>query len=367
MYCGHCGSEIPAASPFCRTCGAPTEHNRDVVADTPEGEMYPLLAAANLLRIRRQWEEATAKCIEVLRKYPNNASAHSLLGDICRDQSLLRDAAEWYKLALELDPSSRSDRIKLDRLADALYQNGESKPLPAAPKDLAAGFPLKRILREWLDAAQLNRPVGVGMAIAAVVLAMALLGVLAVQRTAPPPMGGSFEIPLHRRQTRAAVQPAARPAPTAPAPTPAPAQVPAEYGRREAAILAQVRQAAAGAPVPFTVEWVAIDPRDNSLALTLGLPAEHDQQATRNSVMTACASALQAAQRTDSQLTAYEVRVLLTAAPQEGAALPAELAYIGTTPANRLSGLSGERSPEQLEAVFTDSWWHPSLRPSPAP
>jgi len=71
------------------------------------------LAEANLYRIRSRWTEAETCCIEVLREDPNNVHAHSLLGDIFRDQGRLEDAAQWYRMALDLDPSSTADQAKL--------------------------------------------------------------------------------------------------------------------------------------------------------------------------------------------------------------------------------------------------------------
>jgi len=71
------------------------------------------LASANLLRVRGSYSEAEKRCIEVLRADPNNVHAHSLLGDIYRDQGRFEDARQWYQMALDLNPRSRPDREKL--------------------------------------------------------------------------------------------------------------------------------------------------------------------------------------------------------------------------------------------------------------
>jgi hypothetical protein len=75
----------------------------------------PLLAQANLARIRSQWPEAVEACVRVLRSHPGNADAHSLLGDIYRDQGALDDAIQWYRMAADLRPAG-PDAAKLQKL-----------------------------------------------------------------------------------------------------------------------------------------------------------------------------------------------------------------------------------------------------------
>src|SRR6476659_8692450 len=77
----------------------------------------PLLAQANLARIRGQRQEAVDLCVQVLRTQPGNADAHSLLGDIYRDQGAVDDAIQWYRMAADLRPSG-PDVDKLWKLED---------------------------------------------------------------------------------------------------------------------------------------------------------------------------------------------------------------------------------------------------------
>ena len=72
------------------------------------------LAAANLSRLRGLFTDAEGICIRVLRADPNNVHAHSLIGDIYRDQGRFEDACQWYQLALDLQPDSRPDQSKLE-------------------------------------------------------------------------------------------------------------------------------------------------------------------------------------------------------------------------------------------------------------
>ena len=89
-------------------------------------EIKQFLALANLARLRRQWDEAIDGCIEALRKEPRNPSAHSLLGDIYRDQGKFEDAAEWFRMALDLY-SNPSDTAKLKQVEREISRLSMSK------------------------------------------------------------------------------------------------------------------------------------------------------------------------------------------------------------------------------------------------
>ncbi len=94
-----------------------------------------LLAAANLARMRRRWQEAESLCVEVMRQDPNNIHAHSLLGDIYRDQNRLHDAKQWYQMALDLNPESAADRAKLTEIerVEARLSNQNAPSSPPTP------------------------------------------------------------------------------------------------------------------------------------------------------------------------------------------------------------------------------------------
>lgn len=103
----------------CAVCGTPLH--------TPGGEinssLYQDLGRANLLRMRGQSKEAIDLCLAILRKAPNNVTAHSLLGDIYYDQDDLRQAAEWYELASQLDPTADREKQLLIRIRQRLEAN----------------------------------------------------------------------------------------------------------------------------------------------------------------------------------------------------------------------------------------------------
>lgn len=119
----------------------------------------PLLTQANLARIRGNWAEAADLCVRVLRSHPGNADAHSLLGDIYRDQGAVDDALQWYRLAADLRPSGpdpaklrqleqvRDRRAALTGPVTASLATGACET-PASGTTQLAGYSPKR----WLNA-----------------------------------------------------------------------------------------------------------------------------------------------------------------------------------------------------------------------
>ena len=92
----------------------------------------PKLAEANLARIRGQWGDAVDTCVRVLRGHPGNADAHSLLGDIYRDQGARDDAIQWYRMATDLRPdgpdAEKLARLEAERERELAAQSGPLNP-----------------------------------------------------------------------------------------------------------------------------------------------------------------------------------------------------------------------------------------------
>src|SRR5688500_5066185 len=76
--CDKCFATMPSDAPFCPECGAPVGSS-----EGSDSEIYPLLARANLLRMRAEYKQAENVCLSILKRYPNNSSTNTLLGDIC--------------------------------------------------------------------------------------------------------------------------------------------------------------------------------------------------------------------------------------------------------------------------------------------
>lgn len=110
--CPQCFEINPASSTFCTLCGASLAEGKES-NEGSDTEVYNELAKTNLLRMRGQYKDAIQVCLGILKKYPNNATAHTLLGDIHAEMNELAQAAEWYEMALDLSPNSDADKQKL--------------------------------------------------------------------------------------------------------------------------------------------------------------------------------------------------------------------------------------------------------------
>lgn len=120
-----------------------------------------LLSQANMLRVRKQWEEATDACVEVLRQDPGNSFAHSILGDIYFDQDELEDAAQWYRMAIDLnrnvatvDKLNRIEKELSRRLSDSAT-NPPGKVTASLDKEASRAYRSYQWLgiptRRWLE------------------------------------------------------------------------------------------------------------------------------------------------------------------------------------------------------------------------
>lgn len=120
INCPACQAVNPADSKTCRVCGnalnAPDLTNSETSIDQDLGK-------ANLLRMRGNYKEAHDLCLSILRKAPNNVTAHSLLGDIAYEQDDLKHAAEWYELASDLDPNATREKQLLERIRQRLQES----------------------------------------------------------------------------------------------------------------------------------------------------------------------------------------------------------------------------------------------------
>jgi len=134
MECAQCGAQVPAGRRSCPACG--TSAPRAESAVTPEG-VEALLAEANLFRTRGQFDEAISACMRALQHDAANAAAHSLIADIYRDQGNYREALNWFKLAVELNPDNEADKRKLDEMIDRVFQGVLAGELRTSVKAMA--------------------------------------------------------------------------------------------------------------------------------------------------------------------------------------------------------------------------------------
>ena len=334
----------------------------------------PLLARANLLRMRGQWEEAVAACTEALRKSPKSPTAHSLMGEIYETQGKVVDAMQWYGMALDLAPDNRIDRSKLDRLTELQRRRlqSEANARPSAPAENVGAT--ERTLR-WFDRLF---PPGKAESIARLILmisiAIALLFICAAYFSGPSE-------PLTRIVLTAPPEPIVVPplpndTPTAPVSLPSPAPAPSfqmASGSRVLAPDTTMRDAIAQhVSFEVTILDVQIDPRSEqaTIGVALSARAAESPSATRERIVRAALQTARAAVLTIQRIAKLSIHVSLSrgATMAEQTTPLLELAFIGDLSADSARNAGPVAvGPTPRPALFTSAWWNLALHPDNAP
>ncbi|MFM9873868.1 MAG: tetratricopeptide repeat protein [Fimbriimonadaceae bacterium] len=121
ISCPRCFAVISGTNDFCPECGYTLGGGEG--SDTA---VYQDLAQANLARMRGEKQGAIDQCLKVLREYPNNVTAHSLLGEIYMEHGELKQASEWFEMALDLDPKAARERQLLNKVKKQM-EDSETK------------------------------------------------------------------------------------------------------------------------------------------------------------------------------------------------------------------------------------------------
>src|SRR5581483_1891738 len=218
----------PAASAVAANAAPPADLSGELLS---EPVIHALLTRANLSRLRGNWSDAIDRCVTVLRSDPSNHTAHSLLGDIYRDQGKLDDAIQWYRMALDLHPNPadeaklrQQERERARLLSASAWQSpaapGRRNPLPALSSDSSLFAGTAALLglspRRWLS----------GMTIASVVflalMMLALIGFQSKRRPAASPSTATMPPAVSANSANSLLPP---PNPNAPAPATTPPPV----------------------------------------------------------------------------------------------------------------------------------------------
>ena len=358
--------------------------------DEEESRVGPLLARANLLRLRGQWDEAVAVCTEALRKAPESPTAHSLLGDIYEAQGKLDDALQWFGMAVDLDPANKADRAKLDRVVQAqrralLSEEKGAGGRAAAGGPASAADPGNRTL-EWFDrifppgkSESVARIIWLLSGVVALILLLAVAFVLLeggnnnAQNAPAPIFSPATPAPVVVRPDPGApppppLTPQAPPAPRPPdSPAPgstAPPAVPDAGGSGDATLLEAVRRAM---PPETVVTDAQVDPRSAHVLLVLIVPAAapvgdaaaEAPGAVRERVLRGAVQAARAAALASPALERASVRVSLRAGERT------ELAFVADTTTSVVRAVDPAAAPgPHLTALFSNPWWSPALAPA---
>lgn len=211
--------------------------------------IYPELAKANLMRMRGEYKLARDTCLALLKRFPNNADAHTLLGDIEAEEGDLDHAAQWYEMALDLRPESESDQHKLEVIRRRI---AEREAMTTAQQ---LGLPTTR-----------SRAMVYGVLIAVFIVLVGVTAFILGDRSrarrgpTPPPITTPIEIGKRRTEPDRTEppQPIAR---EHPSPTPTPPAGPIEDQSLTQRLTAECAE---GRRIVSAVQ----DPRDRSVAIT---------------------------------------------------------------------------------------------------
>ncbi len=375
--CASCGGEIQGEPAFCPSCGAAAP---EVGADDGQG-VEKMLAAANLSRIRRNWEEASRLCLQALAADPDNPAAHALLGDIYHDQDRVEEAAVWYQMALDLDPGNASLRAKLEREKAVLKARGARPEPPPAPGDDESR--LERFVRGEGYRSLINILTLVLAGLALIVLVALVIRQLGgdgegeALDTSPAPYAATGQAGRSGQGTgrEQAQAPAATPAPYTPPQagqpaggsqqnqtrTPPPAAYPPGATLPEQGFLGRLRGQGdillGGVP---DAAWA--DPRTQSVTITVNWQGSATP-ADRVRILRQAKEVARAAFAVEPQATLVTVRVVAELPDFSSASPSRQLAFVGDiTPSEANTGMDDNAPLETWERLFRQVYWHPSLR-----
>jgi len=315
------------------------------------GEAYMALVTANILRLRREWELAEAKCSEVLSQDPENAAAYSVMGDITRDQGKLRDAIEWYKMALDRNPGSAGDRRKLETVIERVFaarqESVTRKVLSVVSRGVSTAVADVRSARPH---GALALVVGV---VLLVIFLVSLSTVLVGRRSQPEQPGkqqigaGSFRQPgagdLNRDRRPTDLPEAA-------------AEAPPDLLAREPELLVRLKEEARRMDPNCEIQGVEIDPRDASVDVHFSVPRVWPQEAMRDSAIRAVGFLASTVGGWDERIPMVRTRGSL-----RGPGGPERVAVVAESKKEQLPKLAAA-GPRETEKLLSSVWWAPELR-----
>lgn len=321
-------------------------------------EVFLMLFQANVLRLRRQYDLAEAQCSEVLRREPQNAEAHSILGDIARDRGNDQDAIQWYKMALDLNPGNVADRKKLESAIDRVYSRDKENVLHRLRNNVSDTF---SSTAEEMRAAKLPSAmtvtlgvvVAVIMVVAILVLVLGRSGTVVSEPASADPSPGGFVAP-----GTTVLEPKPLDRPAAAGENSGEPRFIGEVAPLETALLAALQQEARVLNPNCTVKDAHVDPQDGVVSLLISMPRLLLGEHTRSSILRVAAPLAVIAARSDPRVAA--VRVRCDTREQEQQDL---VAFTAEARAEDVAQLSDDRNTWSPEEVFATMWWDPRLRP----
>ncbi|MBN1459979.1 MAG: tetratricopeptide repeat protein [Armatimonadetes bacterium] len=321
-------------------------------------EVFLTLFQANVLRLRRQYDLAEAQCSEVLRREPDNAEAHSILGDIARDRGNDQDAIQWYKMALDLNPGNIADRKKLESAIDRVYSRSKENVLNRFRNNVSDTF---SSTAEEIRAARLPSAATITLGVVVAVIMVVAILVVVLGRTGnvvPEPAAadstpGGFVSP-----ETTVLEP--RPLDREPAlgETGGEPRFTGEVAPLESALLATLRQEARVLDPNCVVEDARIDAQDGIVSVLISMPRLMLSEHTRSSIVRVAAPLAVIAVGSDPRVAVVRMRCDTREREQQPV-----LAFTAEARPEDIAYLADDRNTWSAEQVFATMWWDARLRP----
>jgi hypothetical protein len=325
--CESCKADISAGIACCPNCGCPVpvEKSADV-----KSHVHELIAEANILRIRRDYEASVEKCTEAIQLDPENPEIHSLLGDIYASQGNLREAARWYEISIDLRPECAIDVDKLEHVKTRLEEleaEAEAEAIEASqskPERSAADMSLRYFI--------VTCAVAVGMFV--------FVGLRYFNNSASPE-----------------VRPIVRPNTTTPRPV---GEAPPDMSIRpeeEQGLLNTLAQNEATGARHIHVDDVQLDPRKQTATITVTGPTPAGRP-SRSSVLIDAATVAMAAFGASKSIHTLTVRTIIHLRGKKSAGEP-QLVMVCDV-GRALQSIKPEQAPAKAPpGAFRNVWWGP--------
>lgn len=374
--CASCGAQIEEGAKFCPVCGAPAPGMGNL--DDGDAEIAGLLAAANLCRIRRHWEEAMEKCQEILQHAADNVSAHVLLGDIYQNQNRLEDAALWYRMALDLDPNDTAVSTKLQRVENLLHARQATSALGAGASPSGPSASGRTRVDQFVRGEGYWTLVKIVTLVLSglflIVVSAAIVSVVGNRRSAPlrdaRDLHSPIETPNGQQMTRTVPAVPSASQPSGPAVQPSISQGGAPGAAitsgsgitpPEAGFLDRVRSYPSVAQAKINVESAFADPRTEGITVLFQFP-QAAGAAGRKAILTQAKTLAEAAYAVEPEAKLVTVRANANISNSAGGSSP-QIAFMGDISAQAASQkVDTNTSAQALEQLFTQVFWHPFLR-----
>lgn len=319
-------------------------------------DLYALLAQANLLRMRGCWEDAVQTCMTALRLSPESHSAQSLLGDIYENQGRYDDAIQWYRMALDINPRSPADTMKLDRLLRL-----QDKPIPSSDASRLMVMPgssglvsrtVVSVRSPWNVETMLRYAALAAACLTLLVIAFAYFAAHRHSALATLGLQTGQEVKLSPVVVSSASS------------TPMAASVGGIHDAAEQTLMDSLNASQQLTAQGITVYDIEVDPRSGSLALTFGV-SPGSGSVSREAILRDALHVVQASSNAPGgqSASAWTARCLLVS-PGPANESGTVLVFVGDISRGALPAASAADAgddPSQMQGLFSNSWWAPQI------